>query len=141
MKKFVPKIMLVLIILTLGGFILIFSVKNSPQFGNQKQINQKVNIPSEQECNTAYWFRTQKEPYCMDINFCPEPCWSELRAEIEYCLQLKREIVTPEKIEGYLKKYPPPSFFEESRSLCKSWAKSEQQLKDCLRGYQQICSQ
>ncbi|MFA5187774.1 MAG: hypothetical protein WC460_00235 [Patescibacteria group bacterium] len=141
MEKFASKTILVLIILSLGGFILIFSVKDSPQFDSQKQINQKVNILSEQEkCETSLSSLTQKRPFCQDLNFCPEPCWPELRAEITHCLQLKGESVNPEKIEGYLKNNFPPAWFAESRAACKSWAKTDQELKDCLRGYEQTCS-
>jgi len=100
----------------------------------------KPSAESTSEIECKFVLRTFRVHIELDANYQPEPCWPELREEIAFCLNLKGEIATEEKIEEIIKKYQPPEYYAELRAGCKDWAKTEQDLKDCLRRFGQTCS-
>ena len=81
MKKHLPKIVMGLVILILGTFVLFFPKEETEQKNNQITIVKENSALTKEECDHADWFVIKKEHYCMDANFCPEPCWPEIRKE------------------------------------------------------------
>ncbi len=106
-------------------------------------INEKVNgdLSDVQSCEIFFqhleWQR--HHVYCQDINFCPEPCWEYYEKTISDCLELRGEIVTEDMIKSFLIVFPSPLFFDESRQLCLTWAKTKEEQEQCLKNYNSSC--
>jgi len=131
------KAFVIVCLLGLIGIFYLYSQKsNSLILGKETD-----NLTELQSCehffNHLEWQR--HHVYCQDINFCPEPCWQYYEKTISDCLELRGETVTEDRIQSYLIVFPAPSFFEESRQLCSTWAKTKEEQEQCLKNHSSSC--